>query len=286
MSELVQITISDHIAEVRLNRPEKMNALSIEMFEAVNAAAESIKSNRDVRAVVLTGEGRSFCAGLDLANFTDPTVAVNGPFGDGRGGHWPNFYQKPGYLWKSVPVPVIAAVHGAVFGGGLQIALGADIRIAAPDTKMSFMEIKWGLIPDMSGSQTLRDLVRMDVAKELFFTGRVVESAEAKEIGLVTRISDNPREAAFEIAREIAKKNPQAITLCKLLVESAWHGDDKRGLEIEEKLQESVMLSKNQMEAVMAGMQKREPTFTERTLDHIDPQNPFNGITPVPLRKA
>ncbi|HET8705742.1 MAG TPA: enoyl-CoA hydratase-related protein, partial [Pseudomonadales bacterium] len=176
MAELVTVTVTDHVAEVRLNRPEKMNALSIAMFEAISAAAEKVMQDTSVRAVVLSGEGRSFCAGLDLSNFTAPDGLGQNPFGPGRGGFWPNFYQRPGFLWKEVPVPVICALHGAVFGGGLQIALGADIRIAHPDTKLSVMEIKWGLIPDMSGTQTLRDLVRLDVAKELTFTGRIVEA--------------------------------------------------------------------------------------------------------------
>lgn len=278
MSELVTLTVTDHVADVRFNRPEKMNALSIPMFEAICAAAEKVMQDRSIRAVVLSGEGRAFCAGLDLANFTDPTAFGGNPFGPGRGGFWPNFYQKPGYLWKDVPVPVIAALHGAVFGGGFQIALGADIRIAHPDVKMSLMEIKWGLIPDMSGTQTLRDLVRLDIAKELAFTGRIVDGAEAEKIGLVTRLSEDPHAAAMALAREIATKNPQAIALNKLVFESSWHGDDARGLELEEKLQAKIIMSPNQVEAVMAGMQKRPATFADRTIDRLDRANPLNGI--------
>lgn len=278
MSELVTITVADQVADVRLNRPEKMNALSMAMFEAISAAAQQIMRDRSVRAVVLSGEGRAFCAGLDLANFTDPQAFGGNPFGPGRGGFWPNFYQQPGYLWKDVPVPVIAALHGAVFGGGLQIALGADIRIAHPEVKMSLMEIKWGLIPDMSGTQTLRDLVRIDIAKELAFTGRVVGGAEAEKIGLVTRLDEHPHTAAMTLAREIVTKNPQAIMLDKLILESTWHGDDARGLELEEKLQASVIMSTNQVEAVMAGMQKRPAIFSERTIDRLDRANPLNNI--------
>ncbi|MFZ5756527.1 MAG: crotonase/enoyl-CoA hydratase family protein [Pseudomonadota bacterium] len=274
MSELVTISIVDHVADVRLNRPDKMNALSMDMFEAISGAAESLMNNREVRAVVLSGEGRAFCAGLDLSNFTNPQSFGGNPFGPGRGGFWPNFYQKPGYLWKEVPVPVIAALHGAVFGGGFQIALGADIRIAHPDVKMSLMEIKWGLIPDMSGTQTLRDLVRLDVAKELAFTGRIVEGPEAERLGLVTRLDQNPREAALAMAREIATKNPEAITLNKLIFESSWHGDDLRGLELEEKLQARLLMSHNQIEAVMAGMQKRPASFRDRSSDRLDRKNP------------
>lgn len=275
MTELVTITVTDHVADVRLNRPEKMNALSIPMFEAVSAAAERVAQDTSIRAVVLSGEGRAFCAGLDLANFSDPTAFGGNPFGPGRGGFWPNFYQKPCYLWKDVPVPVIAALHGAVFGGGFQIALGADIRIARPDVKMSLMEIKWGLIPDMSGTQTLRDLVRLDVAKELAFTGRIVEGAEAERIGLVTRLAEDPYAEAMTLAREIATKNPQAIALNKLLFEASRHGDHRRGLELEEKLQAKIIMSPNQLEAVMAGMQKRSANFSERTITRLDRDDPL-----------
>lgn len=277
MTELVTLTVSDQVAEVRLNRPEKMNALSIAMFEAITAAAERVMADRSIRAVVLSGEGRAFCAGLDLANFTDPTAFGGDAFGNGRGGHWPNFYQRPCYIWKDVPVPVIAALHGAVFGGGLQIALGADIRIAHPETKLSLMEIKWGLVPDMSGTQTLRDLVRLDVAKELAFTGRIVEAPEAAQIGLVTRLDADPRATALALAREIATKNPQAVATAKLLLEGSWHGSDERGLMLEEKLQATLLGSANQQEAVMAGMQKRPANFADRLhtrLNRADPLTP------------
>lgn len=279
MTELVTLSVTDHVADVRLNRPEKMNALSMPMFEAITAMAERVMTDRSIRAVVLSGEGKAFCAGLDLANFTDPNAFGNGgsgPFGPGRGGFWPNFYQKPGYLWKDVPVPVIAALHGPVFGGGFQIALGADIRIAHPEVQMSLMEIKWGLIPDMSGTQTLRDLVRMDVAKELAFTGRIVRGTEAEKLGLVTRLDENPREAALALAREIATKNPEAIVLNKLIFESTWHGDDARGLQMEEKLQAQIIMGHNQVEAVMAAMQKRPANFSERKTGRPNRANPLD----------
>lgn len=277
MTDLVTVSVTDHIADVRLNRPEKMNALSVPMFEAIRAAAEQVMKDTSVRVVVLSGEGRAFCSGLDLANFTAADGLTGDVFGPGKGGFWPNIYQQPGYLWKEVPVPVICALHGAVFGGGLQVALGADIRIAHPDTRMSVMEIKWGLIPDMSGSQTLRDLVRLDVAKELTFTGRIVEAEEAQRIGLVTRIDSDPRAAAFAMAQEIAQKNPQAIVFGKLLLEGAWHGDAERGLELEEKLQARLLKSPNQVEAVVAGMQKRPAKFAEREMTRLNWKQPLEG---------
>ena len=263
MSELVTIEVRDHVAHVRLNRPEKMNALSISMMEAITQAAETVSTNREVRAVVLSGEGRAFCAGIDTTAFTSGEI-FGDMFGDGRGGFWPNYYQKPGFAWKQVPVPVIAALHGVAFGGGIQIALGADIRIAHPQTRLSVMEIKWGLIPDMSGSQTLRDLVRLDVAKELVFSGRIVEGPEAERIGLVTRLADEPVHEALTLAQQIATGNPDAVTLGKFLLEKTWHGDTLAGLRYEEKLQASILNSPNHREAIRAGMSGEKPLFEPR----------------------
>ncbi len=271
MNDIVTINIQDHVADVRLNRPEKMNSLNLEMFEAIVEAGQQLESNKSVRAIVLSGEGRCFCAGLDLDIFSDPTF-LQDPFGEGKGGSWPNFYQKPAYVWKTMPIPVISALHGVVYGGGLQIALGADIRIADPKVKMSVMEIRWGLIPDMSASQTLRDLVRLDVAKELTFTGRIVNGEEAQQIGLVTSLSKTPTETALEMASVIATQNPDAITSGKYLLENVWHGDQMDGLCVEEQLQEKLIKSKNQIEAVMAGMEKRAAQFSDREF------NPFDDV--------
>lgn len=268
MSDLVTIDILNHVADVRLNRPDKMNALSWDMFEAISAAGRSLAQNRAVRAVVLSGEGRGFCAGMDLENFTGG--GMQDPFGDGRGGHWPNYYQNPAWVWKSVPAPVICALHGAAYGGGFQIAMGADIRIAHPQVKLSLMEIKWGLIPDMSASQTLRDLVRLDVAKELAFTGRVVGGEEARELGLVTALSDTPREAALEMAAVIAARNPDAVARGKYMFDNTWRGESLPGLAEEERLQTPILMSPNQVESVMAALEQREPEFAERAFTSFD----------------
>ncbi|CAA0093160.1 2,3-dehydroadipyl-CoA hydratase [Zhongshania aliphaticivorans] len=262
MTELVTVTIKNHIADVRLNRPEKMNAITIELMHALVAAAESIKSNRSVRVAVISGEGRAFCAGLDLSNFADDKDAPN-PFINSNGSY-PNEAQASAYCWKQLPVPVICALHGVAFGGGLQIALGADIRIAHPETRLSVMEVKWGLVPDMSATQTLRDLVRIDVAKELTFTGRVFYADEGASLGLVTRLSDTPFEDAYKIAEEIASKNPDAVCAAKRLYNDSWHGDDRKGLQMEEKLQGELMMSENQIESVRAGMEKRAANFKDR----------------------
>jgi len=267
MSELVTIDISDHIAHVKLNRPEKMNALSAEMFTAIIAAGEKIAADKSLRVVVLSGEGRGFCAGLDFGSFMAMGEGADNKeltFFNKPEGSSANYAQLVGYIWKQVPVPVIAAVHGVAFGGGLQLALAADIRLASQDARFSVMEIKWGLVPDMSGTQTLRDLVRLDVAKELTYTGRIVEADEAAELGLVTRLCDDPVAAALEMAAEIAGKSPDAIAAGKKLLENAWHGSSAEGLALEASLQKTVIMQDNQMEAVMANFEKRLPTFKDR----------------------
>ena len=266
MSERVLIDIKEGIAQVRLNRPDKLNALDPDLLQALIEAAEGLAASTGLRAVVLTGEGRSFCAGLDFASFA--AMAKSGaempfdPF-DRVPGNPANMVQRAGYDWRRLPVPVIAALRGHVYGGGLQIALGADIRYAAPDTRLSVMEIKWGLIPDMSGSQTLRDLVGLDVAKELTWTGRIVEAKEAKDLGLLTRVCEDPLEDAMETAQAIAGRSPHAIRAGKQLFNQAWHGSDGDGLALEESLQKTLLGWPNQMEAVMANMQKREPKFRD-----------------------
>jgi enoyl-CoA hydratase/carnithine racemase len=266
MSEdLVTVEIADGVADVRLNRPDKYNALSGDMFKAIIAAGESLAAAPEVRAVVLSGNGRGFCAGLDMESFAG--MAGNDDSGGGTDGllkrddRPENHAQRPAYVWKRLPVPVISAIHGVAYGGGAQIALGADIRIASPDAKISIMEIKWGLIPDMSLTQTLRDLVPLDVAKELTFTGRVLGGEEAKELGLVTHVSEDPLAHAMDLAREIAGKNPDAIRAGKQLLEASWHADERTGLELESSLQMALIGSDNQKEAVMANFEKRPPVF-------------------------
>lgn len=266
MSERVTIRIDGGIADVRMNRAEKMNALDQAMFEGLAAAAREIGASGKVRAVVLSGEGRAFCAGLDFMSF----MAMGGGNGGGTGSLLARSDQSPAnaaqlaaYAWTALPQPVIAAVHGVAYGGGLQIALGADIRIVAPDAKLSVMEIKWGLIPDMSGSQTLRQLVRLDVAKELTFTGRVVSGTEAVALGLATRTAENPFASALDLAGEIASKSPDAIRAGKKLFEESWLGSRRDGFALEEKLQRSLIGSPNQLEAVKANLEKRTPEFTD-----------------------
>ncbi len=266
MSELVSVAIRDGVADVRLNRPGKYNALSGDMFKAIIEAGRSLAEEKALRAVVLSGNGRGFCAGLDMESFAGMAGDEPGNAGAAllaRDDGPENFAQRPAYVWKTLPVPVIAALHGVAYGGGLQIALGADIRIAAPDARLSVMEIKWGLIPDMSLTQTLRDLVGLDVAKELTFTGRILSGSEAQALGLVTRLAEDPLEAALDLAREIAGKSPQAIRAAKRLFEESWHADARTGLGLESELQAGLIGSPNQVEAVMANFEKREPRFRD-----------------------
>ncbi|MCG6909902.1 MAG: crotonase/enoyl-CoA hydratase family protein [Deltaproteobacteria bacterium] len=267
MSSLVTTEIENHVAHVRLNRPEKYNALSPDMCNAIIDAGRKVAADKSVRAVVLSGEGKGFCAGLDFQSFME-MEKLSGEnemaLFDKPEGSAANYAQLVGYIWKQVPVPVIAAVHGVAFGGGLQLALAADIRLVAGDAKFSIMEIKWGLIPDMSGTQTLRDLVRLDVAKELTYTGRVVQAEEAAALGLVTRVCDDPLAAAREMAAEIAGKSPDAIVAGKKLLDDAWHGSSSEGLELEARLQKGVIGRANQVEAVMANFEKRAPNFANR----------------------
>jgi len=264
MAERVTIAKQDGVADVRLNRPEKLNALDPPLFDALIEAGKALAADSSVRAVVITGEGRAFCAGLDFASFM--ALAGSEP---GRNplarepGSVANFAQRAAYVWTEMPVPVIAAVHGVAFGGGLQIALAADIRLVAPDAQLSIMEIKWGLIPDMTGSQTLRHLVRLDVAKELTFTGRIVTGSEAVELGLATRVSDNPRVDALALASEIATRSPDAIRAGKRLLNQAGLLSLADGLLLEESLQLTLIGTPNQMEAVQANMQKRAPQFKD-----------------------
>ena len=248
------------IATVSLSRPYKMNALDPEMFDAINAAIDQLSADASVRCVVLRGEGRAFCAGLDkssLAGDGDGAISDLGPRTHGLANRW----QHVAWGWRQLPVPVIAAVHGVAFGGGLQIALGADVRIVHPDTQLSVMEIKWGLVPDMAGCVLLTQLVRADLARDLVFSGRIVKGAEAVAIGLATRLSDDPLEAAMSLARQIASSSPQAIRAAKRLLNAASPVDAARVLALEAAAQQKIIGSAEQREAVLAGMQKRAPQF-------------------------
>jgi enoyl-CoA hydratase/carnithine racemase len=252
----VTIEVADHIAVVTLNRPDKHNALDGPMFEGIVAAAAEVSAREGVRAVVLHGAGPSFCSGLDVSAFASIDMILTRD--EGRRS---NLAQRTSTDWIDLPAPVIAAVHGSCFGGGLQIALGADVRFATPDARLSVMESKWGLVPDMGITSTLPRLVRIDVAKELTFTGRVVSGTEAAALGLVTRVAEDPLAAAMELAHEIAGRSPDAVRAAKRLYDSSWHGPVEDALLLETELQQALIGSPNQIEAVRAGMAKEPANF-------------------------
>lgn len=262
----VRITIADGVADVRLSRPEKRNALDAAMFGGLIATGEQLKNEPSVRAVVLSGEGPDFCAGLDfglfqaMASGEGHTVLGQPPAGNGPARA---AGQRAAYVWAELPMPVIAAVRGNALGGGLQVALGADIRIVAPDARLSVMEMQWGLIPDMTGTQLLPELVGRDVAKELTFTGRVVSGEEAVAIGLATRTAPDPLAAALALATEIAGRSPHAIRAAKRLLDMAGRVDLATGFAAEQAEIGSLMGSPNQIEAVTATLGKRPPAFTD-----------------------
>ena len=262
-SERVSIELAENgVAQVRLNRPDKMNALDPEMFEAIIAAGEELRTMKGLRAVVLAGEGRSFCAGLDVSSFTASPDGTRKPLTDRTHGN-ANTFQEVAMTWRKCPVPVIAAVHGVCFGGGMQIASGADIRVVHPASRMAIMEMKWGLVPDMGGYHLWRGMVRDDVLRELVYTNREFTGEEAKEYGLATFVSEDPLGKANDIANTIANRNPEAIRGAKRLSDAML---EKSGDEIlmEESVEQSaIMRKRNQIEAVMAGMQKRAANFTD-----------------------
>ena len=269
MEQRVSISMSDGIADVRLVRADKMNALDAAMFDALIAATARLATEKGLRAVVLSGEGRAFCAGLDMGRF----AAMNDNGGNGIAGGekrdlsvrthgQANFAQQAVWGWRQLPVPVIAAVHGVAFGGGFQLALGADIRLLAPDARMSFMEIKWGLVPDMAGTPILASLVRDDILRELTYTGRIFSAQEAMTYGLATRICDDPRAAALELALETAGKSPDAIRAAKRLLNNL-SVDAGPALLAESVEQQKLLGSPNQTEAVRANMEKRPSRFAD-----------------------
>jgi enoyl-CoA hydratase/carnithine racemase len=267
-AERVTIEVTDGVADVRLNRPEKRNALDAAMFAGLVDASERLGKDPGVRAVVLSGEGKSFCAGLDMASFQamaadEPRMPSAGTLAE-RGDDRPaNHGQQAAYGWTTLPVPTIAAVHGHALGGGLQVALGCDIRIVAPDAQLSVMEIRWGLVPDMTGTQMLARLLPLDVVKELVWTGRVVSGEEAVALGLATSLSDDPRAAALDLARRLAKKNPHAIRAGKRLLNQAGTVSDARQFRDESTEMGALIGSPNQQEAVRAEFEGRDPVFTD-----------------------
>lgn len=259
----VLVEVEDHVATVTLNRGEKRNGLDLSMFEALVDVGTGIMGRVDVRAVVLRGAGKAFCAGLDWQYFMSAGQDAHQTMLARSDVSPANLAQRACWIWQEVPVPVIAAVHGAAFGGGLQLALAADLRIVAPDAQLSVMESRYGLIPDMTATQTLLRLVREDIARELTFTARIVDGNEAHALGLATRVADDPFAAAMTIAKEIAGRSPDAIRAAKRLYQNTRYQTPRVAFAAETEEQLKLLGSANQIEAVMAVMQKRAPSFRD-----------------------
>lgn len=244
------------VALVTLTRPDKHNGMDLRMLDEVRRAARRLRKDRQLRAVILHGEGPSFCAGLDVKSVLGkPAAAALGLIS--LLSPTRNRFQEWSMAWREVPVPVIAAIHGNCFGAGLQLALGADLRIATPDAQLSVMEIRWGLVPDMGGAALLRELVRIDVAKELAMTGRVISGSEAHVLGLVTHVADAPLEHARALAAEIATRSPDAVAAAKCLLQEAWHGSEDEALAAERRWQRDVIGGRNQRIAVQRNVPRR-----------------------------
>lgn len=256
----VSVDYQDHIARVTLTRGDKMNALDDAMFHAIVEAGQEVAVS-DARAVVLAGEGKSFCAGLDLASFAKMGQVDPEEWLMGRSHGDTNLLQEMSLVWRRVPVPVIAALQGAVYGGGLQLALGADIRIATPDAKLSLMEMKWGLVPDLGGMITLPPLVRSDVLRLMTYTAQPIPAELGERWGLVTRLADDPLAAALAVAKDIASKSPSAIRAAKRLIDVA-ETQDREAVLLQESRESAGLIGKpDQMEVIAAQMQGRAPTF-------------------------
>ncbi len=249
MNGRVRVELDGAVVRVCLTRGEQHNGMDFRMLDAVRRAARRLRKDRQVRAVILHGEGPSFCAGLDVKSVLgNPAAAAAGVaslFSPAR-----NRFQEWSMAWRDVAAPVIAAIHGNCFGAGLQLALGADIRLAAPDARLSVMEVKWGLVPDMGGAALLRELVSIDVAKELAMTGRIVSGTEAHALGLVTRVTEAPLEQAMALAAEIAARSPDAVAAAKFLLQEGWHGGEAETLAAERRWQRRVIAGRNQRIAV------------------------------------
>lgn len=261
-AERVTITVDAGVADVRLNRPDKLNALDPAMFDGIIAAIAALGSMPGLRAVVLSGEGRGFCAGLDMASMAALGQSASATL-FARDHDLANGFQQVAWGWRMLPVPVIAAVHGVGLGGGFQILSGADIRIVAPDARLSIMEAKWGLIPDMAGIALWRGVARDDVLRELTYTHREFSGEAAVALGLATRTAADPHGAALVLAHDIAARSPDAVRAAKRLFNRAMDEDSASLLVAESEEQRALVGTPNQMEAVMAGMQKRAATFRD-----------------------
>lgn len=260
----VRVRIDGQIARVSLNRPDKHNGLDRDMMLGLVEAARQLRKQREIRVVILSGEGESFCAGLDFPAMTKRPLRLLGDFFK-FGVRSTNLFQKVCWCWRELPVPVIAVIHGRCYGGGLQIALAADFRFTTPDCEFSIMEIKWGLVPDMTGTVTLRELMPIDQAKLLAMTGRVINGTEARGLNLVTATSETPDDEAQALAQQLISRSPDAISACKELFQSTWSAREEEAFDQESRLQFRLLRNSNQREAMRANFERRPPRFKPRS---------------------
>lgn len=261
---LIELTVTGGIATLTLNRPDKRNAMSFALLRELLRVGEELKEQRDVRAVLLTGEGTSFSAGIDLNDLQSPKNSLTAMWELSRPG--PNLFQRVFLVWRDLPVPVIAVIHGHCFGAGMQLALGADFRIATPDSQLAIMEARWGLVPDMAASVTLRGLIGLDMAKELTMTARIVNGIDAKHIGLISHVSDDPMGKALDLAAEICTRSPDAVVAAKRVLNAMVSESDAETLALEKKWQRRLLLGKNFR---IAGKRAKQPElgYVERQFD-------------------
>jgi enoyl-CoA hydratase/carnithine racemase len=260
---LVTCEITDGIAQVRLNRPDKLNALTLDLLDELVATARRLRGDRTLRAVVLAGSGDAFCAGLDFASVLEQPRKMWATFTP-RPWRGTNVFQEAPWAWRRLPVPVIAAVEGHCLGGGVQIALAADFRFATPDSTWSVLEGRWGLIPDMSGIQALKELVGIDTAKRLTMTAAMISGEEAARLGLVTELAEDPVAAATAFARELTAKSPDALAAAKRLFNGTWTASPRRTLARERIEQLGLLVGANFKIAQRAAFKRETPAYAPR----------------------
>jgi enoyl-CoA hydratase/carnithine racemase len=259
----VDWTVVDGVATVRLNRPDKLNALTLDTLAALVGTGRALATDRTLRAVVLAGEGRSFCAGLDFGTVLRARPGIVRAFAP-RPWRGTNTFQEACWVWRRLPVPVIAAVHGHCFGGGVQIALGADYRFTTPDAQWSVLEVKWGLIPDMPGIQSLSQVVGIDHAKRLTMTGEVISGSRAVELGLASDVAEDPYAAALALAEQLASRSPDTVAAAKRLFEQTWNAGPRRTVARERFEQVRMFLAANTAVARQAAIAKAAPEYRPR----------------------
>lgn len=250
----VTLEKDDGVAIVALNRPEKRNALNMDMFRRIDQVSRQLRTDRTLRAVIVTAKGEDFCSGLDVKSVLKQKSSVFALLAK----WWPgraNLAQRVSYNWRRIPAPVIMVIQGRCWGGGLQIALGADFRFAAPDASFSVMEGKWGLIPDMAGNLALREILSQDAALQLAMTAEIITAKTAADLGLISGVSNDPMQRAMELVNAIKERSPDTVAAVKKLYRKNWFASDWRMLANESWYQVRIILGKNQARAVKRQME-------------------------------